>query len=75
MVLHDEIEVVAEGPVVLDAERFAPANRKRLSGPGLRAFLNIARVWGLTPAESEVLTWDEQHAGYKAALDAFCGVG
>ncbi|KKN69836.1 hypothetical protein LCGC14_0436600 [marine sediment metagenome] len=78
----------------------------------------LARVWGLTPAEPEVLTWEqaaalwvewggavvrvsltlgtledmaeacglprtpgarwaaaEQHARYKAALDAFCGVG
>lgn len=51
MVLHDEIEVVAEGPLVLDAERFAPANRKRLSGAGLRAFLKIARTWGLSERE------------------------
>jgi hypothetical protein len=36
-----------------DAEeaRFAPANRRRLSGPGLRAFFAIADRWGLSAAE------------------------
>lgn len=51
MVPHDEVAVVAEGPLVLDAGRFAPANRKRLSGAGLRAFLKIARAWGLSERE------------------------
>lgn len=32
----------------LDPARFSPANRRRLSGPGLRAFLAIADLWGLT---------------------------
>ena len=36
-----------EGPVVLDASRFAPANRRRLSAPGLRTFLAIADLWRL----------------------------
>lgn len=34
-----------------EAERFAPANRRRLSGPGLRAFLAISKRWGLGGAE------------------------
>jgi hypothetical protein len=32
----------------LDNSRFAPANRRRLSAPALRAFLAIADLWGLT---------------------------
>lgn len=31
----------------LDSDRFAPANRRRLSGPGLRTFLNIVDLWNL----------------------------
>nr|WP_294517797.1 MbcA/ParS/Xre antitoxin family protein [uncultured Rhodopila sp.] len=31
----------------LDIDRFAPANRRRLSAPGLRSFLAIADLWGL----------------------------
>jgi hypothetical protein len=41
-------EANAKGPDRLDAARFAPANRRRLSGPGLRSFLAIADLWGLT---------------------------
>ena len=33
---------------MLDRKRFAPANRRRLSGPGLRTFLAIADLWGLS---------------------------
>ncbi len=36
------------GPNRLDALRFSPANRRRLSGPGLRTFLAICDLWGLT---------------------------
>ena len=36
---------------VAEAHRFAPENRRRLSGPGLRAFLAIAERWGLGAAE------------------------
>ena len=38
----------ARGPQRLDSSRFAPANRRRLSGPALRTFLAIADLWGLT---------------------------
>ncbi|RIV79945.1 antitoxin Xre-like helix-turn-helix domain-containing protein [Pelagerythrobacter aerophilus] len=37
-----------QAPPQVDAERFAPANRRRLSGPGLRTFLNIAEFWSLS---------------------------
>ena len=46
---HDAL-VTVERPV-LSADRFAAGNRRRLSGAGLRAFLNIARVWGLRERE------------------------
>lgn len=34
-------------PTLLSPSRFAPTSRRRLSGPGLRTFLNIAELWGL----------------------------
>jgi len=36
---------------MLDANRFAPANRRRLSGPGLRTFLAIADLWSLSEGQ------------------------
>jgi hypothetical protein len=42
---------IAAGPPMLDAARFSPTNRRRLSGPGLRAFLAIADLWGLSEDE------------------------
>jgi hypothetical protein len=58
---------IADTPPVLDAGRFSPANRRRLSGPGLRTFLAIADLWGLTdderlrvlglPAKSTYYNW------------------
>jgi len=39
---------VAAGSAVLDLSRFSPANRRRLSGPGLRTFLAIADLWDLS---------------------------
>jgi hypothetical protein len=41
-------EARTKGPDRLDATRFAPANRRRLSAPGLRSFVAIADLWGLT---------------------------
>lgn len=38
---------IGKGPDILDAGRFAPMTRKRLSAPGLRSFLAIADLWGL----------------------------
>ena len=42
---------IAKGPDLLDASRFTPANRRRLSAPGLRTFLAIADLWGLSEDE------------------------
>ncbi|MFQ0812493.1 hypothetical protein AVM02_03725 [Brucella anthropi] len=38
---------IGRGPDILDASRFSPHSRRRLSGPGLRTFLSIADLWGL----------------------------
>ena len=40
-----------KGVDIVDAARFAPANRKRLSPPALRTFLAIADLWNLSEAE------------------------
>lgn len=42
------VPVLAPGPALVGAERFSPEQRKRLSGPGMRTFLAIANLWGLT---------------------------
>ncbi|RWY88988.1 DUF2384 domain-containing protein [Rhizobium leguminosarum] len=54
----------------LELERFAPANRKRLSAPALRTFLAIADLWGLSeeqrllvlgyPSRSTYHNWAKQ---------------
>jgi hypothetical protein len=41
----------APGPEQVDRGRFAPEQRRRLSAPGLRAFLAIADLWGLDEAQ------------------------
>jgi len=60
-------------PYRLDADRFAPANRRRLSGPGLRTFLAIADVWGLTEQERLLILGTPSRSTYygwsKAARD------
>ena len=38
-----------------DIVRFAAANRRRLSGPGVRAFLAIADLWGLTQEQRRLI--------------------
>ncbi|PWJ83857.1 uncharacterized protein DUF2384 [Pseudaminobacter salicylatoxidans] len=48
-------ENIAAGPQRLDASRFVPANRRRLSAPGLRTFLAIADLWGLTEEERRLV--------------------
>ena len=41
-------------PQILGRDRFAPANRKRLSAPALRTFLAITDLWGL-PEQQRLL--------------------
>ena len=46
---------VQPGSPVLDLERFSPKNRRRLSAPGLRTFLAIADLWGLTEEQRRLI--------------------
>jgi uncharacterized protein (DUF2384 family) len=46
---------IEPGPPRVDAERFAPANRRRLSAPGLRTFLAIADFWGLAEEQRRLI--------------------
>jgi hypothetical protein len=43
------------GPPRLDAARFAPANRRRLSAPAMRTFIAIADLWRLTDEERRLV--------------------
>lgn len=45
----------APGPERLDAGRFAPANRRRLSGPAFRTFLAIADLWKLSEEQRRLV--------------------
>jgi hypothetical protein len=46
--------------------RFAPANRRRLSGPGLRTFLAIADLWGLTEEQRRLILGCPAPSTYRA---------
>jgi hypothetical protein len=43
--------VIPADPQMVDASHFAPANRRRLSGPAMRTFLNIADKWQLSESD------------------------
>jgi hypothetical protein len=79
--LKNQAEAASQGPPHLDQMRFEPANRRRLSAPGMRTFLAIADLWALTeqerlrilghPARSTYHKWAKQareHAEF--TLDA-----
>jgi hypothetical protein len=55
-----------KGPDRLDATRFEPANRRRLSGPGLRSFLAIADLWGLTEEQRRLVLGLPSRSTYHA---------
>jgi hypothetical protein len=46
---------LAPAPQRIDVDAFAPAKRRRLSAPGLRAFLAIADLWGLGEEQRRIL--------------------
>jgi hypothetical protein len=48
-------ETIAPGPDRLDPSRFRPENRRRLSGPALRTFLEIADRWGLREQDRRLI--------------------
>jgi uncharacterized protein (DUF2384 family) len=67
-------ERIEQGPLVLSPDRFTPDNRSRLSGPGLRAFLNISRAWGLNENEKRrVLGEPSRSTFHKWASNAEAG--
>ena len=41
--------------MVVSATKAIPASDRALAGPGLRAFFNITRLWGLTTEQERVL--------------------
>src|SRR5271168_4268386 len=43
------------GTLMLDPERFSSANRRKLSAPGLRTFLAITDLWGLTEEQRRLI--------------------
>lgn len=43
------------GPQRIDQSAFNAANRRRLSGPGLRTFLTIADLWGLNEEQRRLI--------------------
>ena len=46
---------IEPGPDRLDPARFSPAIRRSLSAPGLRTFLAIADLWGLTEEQRRLV--------------------
>jgi hypothetical protein len=48
-------EPVHPGAEIIDLNRFAAPNRRRLSGPALRTFLTIADRWGLTEEQRRLV--------------------
>jgi hypothetical protein len=50
-----ERDVIEAGPERLHANRFAPANRRLLSAPGLRTFLAVADLWGLSEEQRRLI--------------------
>ncbi|GHF69928.1 MbcA/ParS/Xre antitoxin family protein [Seohaeicola zhoushanensis] len=69
----------ATAPEIVAAEQMGPARRKQLGAPGLRAFLAIADLWGLTekqrlavlgqPSRSAYYGWVKKaEAGAEVAL-------
>jgi hypothetical protein len=43
------------GPFLVGPERFSPEQRRRVSGPGMRTFLAIADLWGLTEEQRRLI--------------------
>jgi uncharacterized protein (DUF2384 family) len=44
-----------DGPARLDPSSFTSANRRRLSAPGLRTFLAISDLWGLSEEQRRLI--------------------
>ena len=66
----DVIERPSSSAFLLDTERFAPANRRQVSGPGLRTFLAITDLWGLTESERLLILGGPSRSTYYGWLKA-----
>jgi uncharacterized protein (DUF2384 family) len=68
-----ETQPIEAGPDRLDASRFAPENRRRLSAPGLRSLVAIADLWGLNEEQRRLIlgmpSRSTFHAWMKAARE------
>jgi hypothetical protein len=64
-IAHRHVDIAA-GPDRLDPARFAPAERRRLSAPGLRTFLAIADLWGLTEEQRRLALGYPSRSTYHA---------
>ena len=54
----------AKAPAACD-DRFSPATRRRLSGPGLRSFAAICEAWGLDEAQRRLLLGSPSRSTYQ----------
>lgn len=45
----------APSPAIVDVRRYEPANRRRLSAPGMRTFLAVADLWRLNEEERRLV--------------------
>ncbi len=50
-----QVPFIPVGPERLDMGRFAPANRRRLSGPAFRTFIAIADLWKLSEEQRRLV--------------------
>jgi hypothetical protein len=55
---------------IQNREAYAPANRKRLSGPGLRSFLAIADLWRLNEEQRRAILGDPPRSTYHSWVKA-----
>jgi Protein of unknown function (DUF2384) len=69
------LPLIPPAPPALDPTRFLPANREKLSAPGLRAFLGIAGLWGLTEQERLLVLGLPARSTYHAWVRAAKGGG
>ncbi len=55
---------ISAGPERIDAAAFTSANRRKVSGPGLRTFLAIADLWGLSEEQRLILLGQPSRSTY-----------
>jgi Protein of unknown function (DUF2384) len=57
-------------PALIGPERFSPEQRKRLSSPGMRTFLAIANLWGLSEEERRMILGMPPRSTYHSWIKA-----